>query len=393
MMDKKTCVIVGNAPTLGDLAIGWGLVELIKRIRPAWGFEFWTRYHADYQSLGESLQIPHRCKPMLLNAVQDGGLRGAFAWSRVRRSLESAACLVYQGGPRWTRVFVEKNAARLSSHVRLAEECARRGVPIFHVGTSIGPVSPHEADLPRWKTAGDALSRATSVLARDSYSAASAAALGLGNVFHGCCHDTALGINWPAVTPTPTKGSRTIAFNMRVFQPEYGISEKQTSDAVEAMTDDMRDLQAMGWGIRAVPMTFRDSGKHDGDATVMQRRAGDLGVAIPGRDQLKDPIAVLGWLSECTLAVTTRLHVAILAALAGVPSVIVGYADKAPDFAESAGLSGYMVDFRSLRRRAIVEKVEALQDNLDSARAELRRRVGEMRREQESRIAEALNLR
>jgi polysaccharide pyruvyl transferase WcaK-like protein len=82
---------------------------------------------------------------------------------------------------------------------------------------------------------------------------------------------------------------------------------------------------------------------------------------------------------RCALVVTMRLHAAVLAALAGTPTVMLEYQPKCRDFARSIGSEQHLVRTDGLSAGTFVDGVLALLDNRAAEAARIDAAVDELR--------------
>jgi polysaccharide pyruvyl transferase WcaK-like protein len=384
--NKNTCIVIGSAPTVGDLGIGWGLVELLKDYDECVTFEFWTKHPAEYRRMAEMIGVKYRIQGPLLNWVQRRGagrlkaLRSRVSmWSAVRR----ARCVVYQGGPRWSRSSIgPKSVPKLDSNLILARLAKRQGVPVLNVGASLGPVGENDVELPHWKKVRQVLDGSAAFLARDSFSQNAAEALGLHSIFRGQSHDTALAIDPPESDEQTASGREVVAVCLREFQSSYGISQEQFSEAVRSVVSVLENLARDGSGVVSVPMTFESGRGLRSDLDVLREAFSRTQISPDHPTAPLDPLSVMERLSRSSFAITMRMHVAILAARVGVPSIALGYSDKSFDFMKSLAMERFTFDIRDIDPDTLEARCREMQANLPDIRNHVNDRIQDMRSQQ-----------
>jgi polysaccharide pyruvyl transferase WcaK-like protein len=129
-----------------------------------------------------------------------------------------------------------------------------------------------------------------------------------------------------------------------------------------------------------VPMNTADP---DDDREMARRVAGRArhGGAARFVEEALRPAVVPALLSGCRLLVTSRLHGAILAAVAGVPSSIHAIGPKLAGMAQVLGLEPWLLEEATATPEASAAAVSDLLERRQEVRVRLSRRVEELREE------------
>lgn len=365
-------------------------MELLESLSDISHYEFWTKTTPEYEKLARHFGLRYKVRRSPLSLLSGRNfIRSFFARLYMRKALNGARCVIYQGGPRWTRTSIgPKFERKLVHQERFVQECQKRNTPVLHIGTSIGPLDSSELSELHWERVRGILSKSTAVLTRDSFSLASTEVLDVGSVVRGQCHDTALAIRAPGQPPAAACSPEAIGLSIREFQPSYGISREQQKLVLKEVADTVDTIAAKeSRSFLALPMTHVDTPKVRSDQTLMSILSQKATATFDWHASNRDPVSVLNGLGCCDMVISMRLHVAILAALAGIPTILIGYVEKCEDFMASLGLSKYLIDINAITGGEIMQKYHELKQEKEAVKAQLRKRVKELQVEQKERVS------
>lgn len=414
---------LGSAPTLGDGAIGDGL---LRRLRHAWpGLELviltsTPRFYANLPSaagarLGEKPELRpevparggprgiHHRVPNPLAAWRTLARLRALDRDRVadlsaetaelfRRTYGWADLVVHQGGPQWTDRWLGPGSLRFHAH-RLA---AGRGPgrPLALLGQGCGPFrwdgGPRAALRRRF--ARRVLGRCTAVVTRDAAGAASLRRLGLptAGIFEAA--DPALllqpraseaGHRWRgflAGRPRPV-----LAVALRGLRREYPELQRRQGDVRRRLAE-LLDLAAESFSLVALSTGGEEDRRALAEVEALRTgepvfvagatAGGESGLPAP---ETLTPAELAHVYAGCHLLLAVRLHPAILAATAGVPSLSLTYDAKGEHFAAQSGLEPFTHPLGSFSPGAAAAGLAALDRRRDAVATELSARVETLR--------------
>jgi polysaccharide pyruvyl transferase WcaK-like protein len=132
----------------------------------------------------------------------------------------------------------------------------------------------------------------------------------------------------------------------------------------------LRHLARAGWRFRFLIANLEDAQWTRFCVALAQLPSGSYEEVIAVR-----PEVYLAAVAPCELLVGQRLHAVVLAAAAGVPSVMLEYQPKCRDFMESIGAVERSLRTDRLRARALLEVVETLAADRLAAALDLTERV------------------
>lgn len=237
-----------------------------------------------------------------------------------------------------------------------ARTLLQQGVPMWTLGTgagSCGFVQPYQLDLSAWQPLLDKFERVgvRGPLSRDKLHA-------IGVEKAEVVGDLALLLTREhgfEASPTPQ-----VAFNLALpVQGEENYHEEAKLREIETV---LRELRQKGWEI--VPFAMN---KVDIEPTrAALERAGLEGCEVPLLRDVEEFWALTG---PCAFVIAVRLHAAILAACAGVPTLMLGYRDKCLDFMASMDLEAWHVDLETAAQGAMIEATRQLCEQAPRLRA------------------------
>lgn len=205
------------------------------------------------------------------------------------------------------------------------------GIPMWAIGTGVGSSGfemASDVDISGW---APVLQRFAYVGVRGPRSARRLRQLGVDSEIVGDLA-LALALSRTVMLPAPTP---TIAVNLGGSSGAISDGLDPT-DVVTAAAAGLAPLRDAGWTILPFAMA-------PGDIPPLRRLGEALGVDLA---ILRAPDAgtLLDALGPCRLALTMRLHAAVLATCAGVPPLLIAYRGKCYDFMESLALGDWTLD-------------------------------------------------
>gem|GEM_PF-2845089 len=420
---------LGSAPTLGDGAIGDGLLRRLLRAWPGRALRILTSTPRFYASLPSAagaevaakldlqvraaaelpLGLDRHVRTLARLAALDRGRPawgpGALPEEVLRRWPETygwADVVIHQGGPQWNDNWLPAGTLRFHA-LRLAAARAR-GRPVALLGQGCGPFrwqgGWRAALRRRW--AARSLSRTTAVVTRDDASAAALDRLGLRRTAVLAAGDPAL-----LVPAEESRRSRALTdFLSRLQRPPLAVSVRPLRAEYGALMSHEaafhRRMAAFldAAGERYSPVLLSTGGDEDRRtlAAIEEHRQGPP-VAVPGGpdhpglevDGLT-PAELVTAYGACRLLVSVRLHPAILAAGAGVPSLLVPYDPKGNHFARQAGLDRFTLPLERFTAEAARDRLDELEHRRDAVVADLEERLAVLRRRTAGALDETFDL-
>ena len=232
----------------------------------------------------------------------------------------------------------------------------RQGVPMWSLGTgagSCGFIQPYQLDLATWTPL---LKDFVRIGVRGPLSVDKLRAIGIDNA--EVIGDLALILTRETLqTPSQTP---QVAFNLSLPRShEENYDEKDKLREVETV---LREIVKRGWKIAPFAMNAVDLEP----TRAALAGAGIENLEIPLLTSVDEFWRIVG---PSTFVVAVRLHAAILAACAGVPTLMLGYRDKCMDFMASMDLQEWHVDLESDPTGVMIEKARALCDAAPGLRA------------------------
>ncbi len=237
-----------------------------------------------------------------------------------------------------------------------ARTLLQQGVPMWTLGTgagSCGFVQPYQIDLSAWKPILDRFERVgvRGPLSRDKLRAIGVEkAEVVGDLALLLTRETAFE---PSETPC-------VAFNLALpTQGEENYDEEAKLREVETV---LRELVQKGWKIVPFAMNAVDI---EPTRSALQR-AGIEDCNVPLMRDVDEFWSLTG---PCAFVFAVRLHAAILAACAGVPTLMLGYRDKCLDFMASMNLEAWHVDLEKAPQGAMIAAARELCEQAPRLRA------------------------
>jgi polysaccharide pyruvyl transferase WcaK-like protein len=250
----------------------------------------------------------------------------------------------------------------MASYARGPLAAAAAGIPYVLFANGVGPLRTPAAQ----RAVASLASLASAVSVRDSSSAEALRASGYAGPVR-LAADPAFSIVQGVPSLPPRRRSIRIGVVPRVWRHSVNASGL---------------LQAVGHGVGSVARArqaevvlfrFKRSVRAtDEDDDMAVYRVAESLLLEPDAVQIVDPSTpeeAAGWLGSCDAVVTMRLHGAILAAVAGIPSVGVAVTPKIEATARQLGLSDLTVPLESCSRALIQRALETALDSRDSLRA------------------------
>jgi hypothetical protein len=287
-----------------------------------------------------------------------GGNIGDYACLMAAKRLLSQRLTVW--GPSWT----ERRLGRLGLagpdvfdsvvlgggtlidpwHVGQVRTAIDQGLVLDAFGTGVRTEGDPVRDRERLAVWKQLLEPFRSIAVRGPDSAAFLRELGVERV--SVVGDLALALTRPA--PVVRTSERVVAVNIRV--PRRGSYTEGFQVGMDALVSVIRSLAEDGWAVR--PFAMED----------MDVPALEMCLAAAGRPELpvwagRDPEALIDMFGQCAVVFSVRLHGAVLATCAGVPTVAVNYDPKVAEFMRTMNLEDYVEPLDWARPDAILEKI------------------------------------
>ncbi|SDJ79092.1 polysaccharide pyruvyl transferase family protein [Aliiruegeria lutimaris] len=312
---------------------------------------------------GDCLRTVSFCAPL-------GGLASPSA----RLLATSRAVLDVSGGDSFTDLYGPHRFRAMIMTKRLALRCGR---PLFLLPQTIGPFRSEEAR----REATEILRAAHGIWLRDKRSEEMLKEL-LGADFDPARHRRGpdMAVLLPRVAPeglpveildwlvadraAPVAGlnvSGLLWHDAAASKARFGLAAShrdQIEAAARALLDSAPDMRLL-----LVPHVHRPDGHPESDRAAAEALAMRLGPAyaervavLPGElsaQELKWVLARLDWFAGA------RMHATIGAFSSGVPTLGLGYSDKAEGVFEECGLAGHVADLRKLDVAALAARVSA----------------------------------
>ena len=214
--------------------------------------------------------------------------------------------------------------------------CAhRQGLPLWIMGTGAGRGSyqlEQEPDMSGWRPL---LHHCEAVTVRGPVSINRLRAAGFTSA-------TVLGDTALVFTPDrlpPPGDPRQVAVNV--------IAPNRSPNPEDWQEEHLGGLVASLQRLRAAGCTFRPFAMYPTDQEITRRVLVTAGVPDPRVFLPSDHFTLRSYLDGCGLAISMRLHGAVLAAAWGIPVLQVAYMEKAEDFARSLGLERQLVPVKA----------------------------------------------
>lgn len=267
---------------------------------------------------------------------------------------------------------------------KLAEmrAAARLGVPYVFMQESAGPF-----EKPENRTAlGSVMAGAALILLRDPRSLEYVVDIGAPRDRCAVLPDTAFALA-PDVQPAPPpeSGGPRIVISMRDWKffdsadAETGMSAYLDSVA-GAVTGAVRTLGAevvFSSTCQGRPEYWTDDSLV-ADA-VVARLPDDVRARVAVDRLARTPRQLMSYLGTFHAMVSTRLHGAILAACAGLPTLPIAYEFKTHEVWKSLDLSDWVLDINSVDEQSLTDRLLALVDDREKVRATLAATIGGQR--------------
>ncbi len=240
--------------------------------------------------------------------------------------------------------------------VRIARE---QGLPVWIMGTGAGRGSyqvPQEPDLSRWVPL---LRQCEAVTVRGPISVARLQAVGFGAA-------TVLGD--PALAFTlnhfpPPGDPRVVGLNV--------IPENPTPQAGDWGWEHLAGLVATVRRLHQSGCRFRSFAMLPHDQAATTRLLTEAGVPAGTVLLPADHRELQSYLAGSGLVLSLRLHGAILATAAGLPTVQIGYMDKGLDFAASVGMERQLVPINQAGEEALWQAIESVRAAGETGRRQI----------------------
>ena len=164
---------------------------------------------------------------------------------------------------------------------------------------------------------------------------------------------------------------------------EVSANEKTYVDEMVEYVNWLVDTK--GLKIKFIPMHMSKTEDDAGFAQQIRSRINNPDAAqILGEDDLS-PTALLEQIGSCKIFIASRLHSAILATLARVPSICLYYVDKGRLFFEQAGLSRFARPIELVTKPAshkqLIQLTEQLLNEHEAVRIEQSAALGQMKQQ------------
>ncbi len=359
----------GIAPTIGDAAIGQGILQRLKA-----RLDLPIHVHAANPSIFGALpeigagdliagRLPAIPRPpfrspafpvRLWRLVRDlrrtGGARTLppDVHAALRESLAGCAAVVFQGGPAWTDRMTDRS--RALDRALLLEAARYHGARTYHVGVSCGPFAwGYPERLWMAPLCRRALGRYDMLIVRDAFSRPALESLGVRTRIVDSTDAAVFLRSGPDRTVERVGRELAIASGSR---PRLAVSlrDYQAGTYPEARRLKARVLQSLATVLDRVQRDMAQVCFLSTDHQVRREKESDVAVArqvqgmmsVPGSvivdEEIRNPAALASLYGRFTAMISMRLHPTILALAHGVPCLLLSYDDKCRDFFASLGL-------------------------------------------------------
>lgn len=324
-------------------------------------------------------------------------LRAAHVWARAggglsapaRTIARSRAVLDISGGDSFTDVYGPKRFRAMILTKRLA---LRAGVPLILLPQKLGPFSN-----PDFKAeAVDVLRAAAAVWVRDAQSFDFLRAA-LGDDFDPARHrlgvDVAVALpkarptglaaaaaNWLSRSQSfPLAGlnvSGLLCNDKHAARQSFGLKEVHT-DQIEALSRGLLE-EHPALRLLLIPHVHRPGGDAESDldaARALKTRLGALGSRVLVLEDQLNAMELKWVLSRLDWFAGARMHATIGAFSSGVPTLGLGYTDKAEGVFAECGIGDEVVDLRKADARQVAERAVASFVNRAALKADLAGRI------------------
>ncbi len=400
----------GVAPTIGDAAIGQGIIQRLKgrldlpiHVRTAnpsifgalpeigAGDRIAGRLPAIPRPRFRSPGFPVRLWRLVRDLRRTGGARAlpADVHAALRESLAGCAAVIFQGGPAWTDRMMDRS--RALDRALFLEAARYYGARTYHVGVSCGPFGwSHPERLWMAPLCRSALSRYDMLVVRDLFSRPALESLG--------------------VTTRIVESTDAAVF----LHSDRGEAAERVSRELAAASGSrprlvvaLRDYQAAAypkaWNLKARTLaslaTVLDRVQRDmaqvcflsTDHKARQEKESDVAVArqvqsmmtVPGSlivdEEIRNPAALARLYGQFTAMISMRLHPTVLALAHGVPCLLLSYDEKCRDFFASLGLQQDAVPLADFAPGPAIARVAAMLAD-EGLRRRISARYGALRR-------------
>ncbi len=184
--------------------------------------------------------------------------------------------------------------------------------------------------------------------------------------------------------PTGCSGGerQVFAVSVRAVTRQMGMDYQRYIDTMASSLDQL--IEHFNVNMLFIPHCTYEHGAPEQDDRTVAR-------AISGRMQHHDSVLrvddhlsvdeALALYRNCSLAICTRLHANVYAAIQGVPSVAISYHPKVTSFMDFIGCDNYCISLDHLLPETIIHKTEDLMRNKISVSATARNKIDRARTE------------
>ncbi|WP_456385759.1 polysaccharide pyruvyl transferase family protein [Desulfolithobacter sp.] len=295
--------------------------------------------------------------------------------------IENADLLILGAGNAFVDYTIDLLKGPVPYFVILTLMAQMTDTPVLWFGVSIGPL---ETTLGR-KMTRLAAKLADAISVRDRKSAEYLHALGHTAGIH-ILPDPVLGLEpiHHSQYPFSFGGSRSkrelFAVSVRAVARQMGMEYKRYIETMASSLDQV--IEYFNVNMLFIPHCTYEHGSPEQDDRTVAR-------AITEQMQHQDAVfsinhhlsvdEALTLYKTCDLAICTRLHANVYAAIQGVPSVAIGYHPKVASFMDFIGCNSYCIPLAHLRPKTIIHKTKDLMQNKISVSATVRNKIDRTR--------------
>lgn len=289
-------------------------------------------------------------------------------FKQIEQALSRVDALVFPGGSIFQDVTSVKSVAYYQKVVAMTKKANKR---VFLVGQGVGPLKTF---LGR-NLATRAFNMADGIAVRDPASLDALKELGVKRTVRATADSAFL---MPSPPPTDDVADFQVG-NMKVVGVAPRPLDKKT-DVIGLFGDFCRLLYQSGSMPVLIPMD------HQEDTELAAEISKRMGGKIPDLRKIPTPMLLQQRMARMDLVVAMRLHAGILAALAGIPPLMVSYDPKVAAFSKQLGLGSALSMESGITAPRMLDAFLAFQKDRDRNQKLLERKREELRKQAEGNV-------